>query len=332
MSASSMSAATSSSAGGERRRAPRGGLTWLVASGLLWGTGGLTGRLLGRATGLPALSVACYRLLVGGALIVAFLTLTGRRWPSGRAAWARIAVIGLLAALYQGCYFTAVALTSVSLATLLTIGSAPVLVLVADQVTGRRRIDRLAVGTTALSLAGLALLVGWPSGGFGEKTAAASAGLAVLSAAGFAAVTVIGSRPVAGLDDLAMTGFAFALGGLVLLPAAVAAGGLGFRPAPAALGLLIALGTGPTAVAYTLYFRGLRTAAASTGALLSLLEPLTGTILAAVVLGDRLGIAGIAGAVVLASAVVLTAATRRSAPGPAAGATATSRRNVTDDL
>ena len=108
-----------------------------------------------------------------------------------------------------------------------------------------------------------------------------------------------------------MTGFAFALGGLVLLPAAVAAGGLGFRPGPAALGLLIALGTGPTAVAYTLYFRGLRTAAASTGALLSLLEPLTGTILAAVVLGDRLGIAGIAGAVVLAAAVALTAATRR---------------------
>jgi DME family drug/metabolite transporter len=175
-----MSAATPSRAGGEQRRAPRSGLAWLVASGLLWGTGGLTGRLLGRATGLPALSVACYRLLVGGALIVAFLTLTGRRWPSGRAAWTRIAVIGLLAALYQGCYFTAVALTSVSLATLLTIGSAPVMVLVADQVTGRRRLDRLAVGTTALSLAGLALLVGLPSGGFGESTVAASAGLAVL--------------------------------------------------------------------------------------------------------------------------------------------------------
>jgi drug/metabolite transporter, DME family len=320
MSASHMSAATPARAGGQQRRAPRSGLTWLVASGLLWGTGGLTGRLLGRATGLPALSVACYRLMVGGALIVAFLMLTGRRRPSGRAAWARVAVIGLLAAFYQGCYFTAVALTSVSLATLLTIGSAPVLVLVADQVTGRRRIDRLAVGTTALSLVGLALLVGLPSGGFGESTVLASAGLAVLAAAGFAAVTVIGSRPVDGLDDLTMTGFAFVLGGLVLLPAAVAAGGLGFRPGPAALGLLIALGTGPTAVAYTLYFRGLRTAAASTGALLSLLEPLTGTILAAVVLGDRIGSAGIAGAVVLAAAVAATAATR------------TSRRNVADDL
>jgi DME family drug/metabolite transporter len=98
---------------------------------------------------------------------------------------------------------------------------------------------------------------------------------------------------------------------VALVPAGGAAGGLGFQPGPAALGLLIALGTGPTAVAYTLYFRGLRTAAASTGALLSLLEPLTGTILAAVVLGDRLGLAGIAGAVILAAAVVLTAATRR---------------------
>jgi DME family drug/metabolite transporter len=306
-----MSAATPALTRAQQRGAPRTGLAWLVASGLLWGTGGLTGRLLGQATGLPAMSVACYRLTVGGALIIAFLTLTGRRWPSGRAAWTRIAVIGLLAALFQGCYFTAVALTSVSLATLLTIGSAPVMVLVADQVTGRRRIDRLAAGTTGLSLAGLALLVGLPNGGLSESTVLLSAGLALLSAAGFAAVTVVSSRPVPGLDDLTVTGFAFAAGGLVLLPAAVVAGGLEFRPGPVALGLLAVLATGPTAVAYTLYFRGLRTAAASTAALLSLLEPLTGTILAAVVLGDRLGAAGIAGAAILAAAVALTALTRR---------------------
>ena len=35
-------------------------------------------------------------------------------------------------------------------------------------------------------------------------------------------------------------------------------------PDPVTLGLLAALGTGPTAVAYTLYFRGLRTAPAGT--------------------------------------------------------------------
>ena len=283
---------------------PGTGLLCLVASGLLWGTGGLTGSLLGRVTGLSALSVAACRLSAGGVLIVAFLIVTGRRWPAGRAAWTRIAVIGALAAAYQSCYFIAVSLTSVALATLITIGTAPVIVLGVHRVTGHRT-GRLAPVAACLALTGLGLLVGLPSG-FSETAVLASAGLAVLAAAGFAAVTLIGARPVRGLDDLTVTGFGFTAGGLALMPVAAAIGGLSFRPGPEAVGLLIALGTGPTAVAYTLYFRGLRTAAASTGALLTLLEPLTGTILAAFVLGQRLSATGIAGAAVLAVAVIIT--------------------------
>ena len=114
------------------------GLPYLIGSGLLWGTGGLTGSLLSRVAGLSAISVAACRLTAGGALIVIFLTVTRRRWPDGRAAWTRIAVIGVLAALYQSCYFAAVSLTSVALATLVTIGTAPVLVLGVYRVTGRR--------------------------------------------------------------------------------------------------------------------------------------------------------------------------------------------------
>src|SRR6202021_491271 len=254
-------------------RRPGTGLFYLITSGLLWGTGGLTGSLLTRVAGLSAISVAACRLTAGGVLIVIFLTVTGRRWPAGRAAWTRIAVIGVLAALYQSCYFTAVALTSVALATLVTIGTAPVIVLGVYRVTGR------LVGR-------LAPRVGLPSG-VPETAVLASAGLAVLAAAGFAAVTLTGARPVPGLDDLTVTGFGFTLGGMIVLPLAAAFGGLSFRPGPEAIGLLIALGIGPTAVAYTLYFRGLRRAAASTAAPPALLEPLTGAILAAFVLGQR---------------------------------------------
>jgi DME family drug/metabolite transporter len=242
---------------------------------------------------------------------MAFLVLTSRRrasrrrWPSGRAAWTRIAAIGLLAAVFQSCYFTAVSLSSVSLATLVTIGSAPVIVLAVERARGQRRIGRLAGCATSLALIGLGLLVGLPAGGIPESAVLASAGLAVLAAAGFATLTLISARPVAGLDDLAATGFGFTLGGLILLPVAAVFGRLGFTPSPATLGLLAALGTGPTAVAYTLYFRGLRTAPAGTAAQLSLLEPLTGTVLAALILGDRLGGSGIAGAVILAAALVL---------------------------
>ena len=275
-------------------------MLYLVMSGLLWGTGGLTGTEFGHVTGLSALAVAAYRLLAGGGIIVIF---TGRRWPAGRAAWTRIAVTGLLAAAFQGCYFTAVSLTSVSLATLVTIGGSPVIVQVAERFRGR---SRGAAGATVLALCGLGLLIGLPSGGPGYGAVLVSAGFALLAAAGFATLTLIGASPVPGLDDLTVTGFGFAFGGLALLPLA-AVSGLAFRPGPAAIGLLIALGTGPTAAAYTLYFRGLRGAPAGTAALLALLEPLTATLLAALLLGERLSLPGMAGAALLLAAVVWTA-------------------------
>lgn len=279
----------------------------LMLSGLLWGTGGLIGTLFGQAAGLSALSVAAYRLLAGGGLIVVFLALAGGRRPASRAAWTRIAANGLLSALFQGCYFAAISLTSVSLATLVTIGAAPVIVATAEHARGRRALGRTGLVTMALALAGLGLLTGRPGGGFSEAAILASTGMALLSAVGFAAVTLMGTSPVPDLDELTLNGFGFLLGGLVLLPLAAAlGGGLGFRPTLASAGLLAALAAGPTAAAYTLYFRGLRKASASTAALLTLIEPLTAAVLAAIVLGDRLSGTAITGAVMLLAAVART--------------------------
>jgi DME family drug/metabolite transporter len=295
----------------------------LVLSGVLWGTGGLIGDLFGQAAHVSPLSVAAFRLLTGGGLIVTFLTLTGRRWPAGRAAWIRIAVNGLLSALFQGCYFAAISLTSVSLATLVTIGGTPVIVAIVEHARGRRALGRSGIITIAIALAGLGLLAGFPGGGFSQKAVLASTGMALLSAAGFAAVTLMGTSPVAGLDDLTLNGFGFSLGGMALLPlAAAAGGGLSFRPTLASAGLLAALGIGPTAVAYTLYFRGLRNASASTAALLTLIEPLTAAVLATLVLGNRLSPTGIVGAALLLAAVVRTVQAdsgRRGSPRPEVG-------------
>ncbi|MGI5213737.1 DMT family transporter [Plantactinospora sp. CA-290183] len=300
------------------RRRPTAGLCYLTVAGILWGTGGLTGSLLYRTVDLAPMAVATYRLGIGGAVILAFLAVVGRRWPRHRAAWTRIVVVGLLSALYQASYFGAVALTSVSLATLITIGTAPVLVLAVQAVTGRSRLDRRAVTASCLALAGLGLLVGLPADGFAPVAVLSSAGLALASAAGFATLTLVGVRPVAGLDELATTGLGFTVGGLLLAPFAAAGAGLGFTPGLPALALLVALGTGPTALAYLLYFRGLRTVEAGTAALMALLEPLVGALLAALLLGDRLGPVGLAGAALLGAAVVLAARVPAAAGVPAA--------------
>jgi DME family drug/metabolite transporter len=287
-------------------------ILWLTLSGILWGTGGLFGSMLGKTAGLSPLSVAALRLLAGGALIVILLVVTGRRWPAGRAPWTRIIVTGLLSALFQACYFAAISLTGVSLATLVTIGGTPVIVAVVERITRRRILGRSGVITVVAALAGLGLLVGFPDGGLSEAAMLGGTGLSLVSAAGFAAVTLIGGLPVPGVDDLAVNGYGFLFGGVILLPLAVGTG-FGLRPglnggsALEAAGWLLALGLWPTAVAYVLYYRGLRTAPASTAALLSLLEPLTAAVLAAVFLGDRLSVPGVVGAVILLAAVVRAA-------------------------
>jgi drug/metabolite transporter, DME family len=289
---------------------------FLVLSGVLWGTGGLTGTELARVAGLPAISVAAYRLLVGGSLLTAYL-LVRRRRPAGRAAWTRVVIVGLLSAQFQVCYFLAISLTSVSLATLITIGAAPVIVQVADAVRGSSAGGRRAVAITGVALAGLVLLVGAPGSGFGVTAMLGSTALALAAAAGFAVVSMVATRPVPGLDDLTLTGFAFTVGGAGLTVIAAACGRIAFRLDPASVGLVLALGIGPTAIAYAAYFRGLRVASASTGTLVTLLEPLTAAVLAVLLLGNRLGPAGIAGAVLLGVAVLLATRPRRAPRPPA---------------
>src|SRR6476469_8184525 len=109
--------ATYSSTGSSRDS----GLVFLVAAGLLWGTGGLLGTLLANATGLGPAAVAVYRIGIGGLLLIGVLAATRRPVPRGGAVVRRLVAVGALAAMFQACYFTAVSLTSVSSATLVTI-------------------------------------------------------------------------------------------------------------------------------------------------------------------------------------------------------------------
>ncbi|MEU2176593.1 EamA family transporter [Nocardia sp. NPDC019219] len=307
--------------------AARSGVVHLVGAGFLWGTGGLLGTLVHRATGLPPVSVATCRLAVGGLLLVVLLVGTRRPWPRDPSAWRRIGAVAVLAAVFQAAYFGAVAASSVSLATLITIGVSPVVVAGLEHVTGRQAVDRRRAVTIGIALGGLALLVGAPTGRAGAGALLVGAALAAVAAVAFATVTVLNAAPVPGLDAMTTTGLGFTGGAVLLVPLA-ALGGLTFDPTPAGLALVLMLGLAPTAVAYTLYFRGLAEAGPGIAAVLALLEPLTGAALAAVVLGERLTAPGLIGAALLIVALLLAATAARTADqGPDAASGRRRRRD-----
>ncbi|WP_448059576.1 DMT family transporter [Cellulomonas hominis] len=312
-----------------RRGAPpavrAGDFALVLLGAVLWGTGGLAGSALASGSDLDMLGVATVRLLVGGGLLLVLLAVTGRlrRVVRGRATWRRVVTTGALAALYQGCYFVAVSLTSISIATVVALGAAPVLVAAATAVATRRRPPVRTLAAVGLALVGLVLLVGVSVSGGGRP--ALGVCLALVSAAGFATMTVVNSRPVPGLAPLPLTALSFTLGGVVLAVLCVVTG-LGDHwgtPRGAEGWLLVAyLGLGPTALAYGAYFAGLRTVPATTASLLSLVEPLTATVGAVLLRGEAFGPRSLLGAVLLASAVVVLRPRPARVPGAAAGVTA----------
>ncbi|MDQ1537619.1 MAG: drug/metabolite transporter, family [Actinomycetota bacterium] len=276
----------------------------LVLAGLFWGTGGVTGSALAASSGLPAPAIAAYRLALGGGVLVALLLARRGTPPQSRAAWSRILAVAGLAAVFQCAYFASVAVGSVSAATLITIGSAPIFVVAAQIVRHRRRPSVAVARTVLVGITGLGLLVGAPPAGNTLTGSLAGAGLAALSGAAFAALTLLGRRPLVGVDVQAVTGCGFLVGGLGIAVVMAPFASLEFQPSARNLALLVLLATVPTALGYTLYFRGLRTASAATATVVALLEPLTGTVLAVVLLGDHVTPVGAAGALLLLGSVL----------------------------
>jgi DME family drug/metabolite transporter len=276
---------------------------FLMLAGVLWGTGGLAGALLHMQTSLHPLAVAAYRLLIGGTIATFVLVHTIHRLPRTGAVVRRVLAAGTLLAIFQASYFGAVSMTSVSLATLVSIGSAPVIVAVVTAVRERQLPRPRTSACIALAVAGLALLAGVPSSADGLHTAAGVA-LSLAAGGGFATFTMINRHPVAGLTSGATIGLGLLIGGLLLLPAALTLG-MSLPLTPQVLLTAAFLGAVPTAIAYGSYFVGLRGASPVVAAVTAMLEPLTATVLSIAFFEERLGAIGIAGALLLGLALVL---------------------------
>lgn len=213
----------------------------------------------------------------------------------------RLVVSGVLLAEFQAAYQVAVAQISVSLATLITIGCVPVFVALGTGLRERRWPVPRAALAILVSLIGLALLSGGPAGADGWRTAA-GVGASLLAGGGFAALTLVTARPIHGQH--AVTCVALLFGGLLLVPFALV-DGMAVPFSADALALVGYLGVVPTAVAYGAYFAGLRHTHPTAAALATMLEPLTATVLAVWLHGERLDLAGLAGAVLIAVALAV---------------------------
>jgi DME family drug/metabolite transporter len=289
---------------GVHSAAARRGFLLVVLAGLCWGTSGVSGRIVTERAGLGPLDIAWHRMAIGAVALLVLHLLTRRRRvatsvPLTRGTAVRLLLIGAGLAAYQLAYFAAVATTGVSIATLVALGLAPLLIAVGATVLGHGRPDRGTWLALAVALVGLVLLVGISAGVGSGTTVLLGALLAVGSALGYAVVTLAGGGVPVGIP-VTLAGF---LGGAVLLTPVALVAGLRFTAEPGALAVLLYLGIVPSALAYTLFFTGLRTVPGAVASIVTLLEPLTATVLATAFLGERLAPAALAGGLLVLAAV-----------------------------
>src|SRR4051794_17128056 len=292
------------------RTTPTRGFLLVVLAALSWGTSGIVGHVVADRTGLDPLDIAWHRMAIGAAVLVAahLAVHLARRHDrrhdrarpplTGGLRW-RLVTVGAGLAVYQCAYFAAVATAGVSIATLVSLGLAPLLVAVGSALLGHGRPDRATGGSLTVALAGLVLLVGVSAGGDGGSAVLLGALAAVGCATAYAGVVLLS----AGVPDgVPTTTAGFAAGAVLLTPVALAAG-LDLTTDPLSLALLLYLGAVPTALAYGLFFTGVRAVPAAVASIVTLLEPLTATALAAALLGERLAPTALAGGALMLGAV-----------------------------
>ena len=272
----------------------------VLGAAVLFGTTG-TAQALG-PDGTSPLGVGAVRLAVGGLALLLVLPLVGGSRRAATALWRT--PLGLLAgactALYQVCFFAAVDGAGVALGTLVTIGSGPVFAGLLGAVLLRERPERAWVLATAFCVAGLALL-----SGTGDDVDPVGVLLALLAGLGYAAYTVAAKHLMSrGAHSSEVMASAFGLGGLLLLPVLLTQP-LGWLATPGGLGLAAYLGLVTTTLAYVLFGRGLAVLPAGPVTTLVLAEPLVATALGVGLLGERLALAGVAGAALVLAGLVL---------------------------
>jgi DME family drug/metabolite transporter len=235
------------------------------------------------------------------------------RDPPGSGGWSRSGTAGAGWAVavgiagYQLAFFAAVDATGVAVGTVVAIGSAPALAGLLGHLVDGTPLSARWAACTALATAGVALLV--LAGG--DATVAPGGVLLALVAGASYATYAVGSKRmlVAGHPPEAVMARGFGLAALLLSPVLLVEGG---GPLASGDGLLLALYLGaiPTALAYVLFARGLRSLTAGETATLTLAEPLTATVLGALVLAERPGAVAVVGAGLVLGGLVALAGGR----------------------
>ena len=285
-----------------RKNDPRS-LAMLTLSMVIFGSIGIFRRYIP----LPSAALACFRGFSGALLL--FLTAKVQKKTLNHHIGAKktlwLALTGAVMGFNWIFLFEAYNHTTVATATLCYYMQPTIVMLLSpllfsERLTGKKWL------CVVLSLVGMVLVSGFAEGGI--PPASELKGVAFgLSAAVLYAAVVIMNKKLPGLDAYEKTVIQLLGAALALIPyLLLSRQSFAVTWTSAVVVMLLIVGAVHTGVAYALYFGSMDGLRAQTVALLSYLDPVVALILSALILKERMTVFGIAGAVLIIGAALLS--------------------------
>ncbi|MCX7622417.1 MAG: DMT family transporter [Thermomicrobium sp.] len=285
------------------RREFRDGLLFATVGVLAVSTSAVLIRL---AQGISSFEIAFWRLSIATLVLVPFVLQRGVRQEAARVGWRRLAVYGGVLALHFVAYIGALQLAPVA-HVLPLLYTSTIMLAVLSALLLREPLRRLQLVGIVIVLLGVTVLTGFEPR-LTLRTVLGD-GLALVSAAAYAAYSLIGRRERARLPLFVYATAVYGFAALWVLPLAVGAAlrseGMLDRYDGRVIAALLGLGLIPNTLGHTLYNAAVRRLNAAVTNVIYTQEMTGAIVLAWLVLGEVPSLNAIAGAAVMLAGILL---------------------------
>lgn len=265
---------------------------YIILAGVCWGLTGTLQRLA--PEGASSLTIGSVRMTGAGFLLLIYtllrsgFTVFRRHWD-----WGGLLIAALAQVMYQLCFFSAVRLTGVALGTMIAVGTSPIIAGLLGRFLYREPLTGRWYFSTAVAVLGCSMLV---LGNAAKDIRVDFLGcLLALGASVSYTFVGVGLRRIKGDDPLQAATLIFSLAGLAVLPLLVI-DNTSWMASPHGISIVLVLSVVATILPMYFFAAGVQKIAFGRAYTLSLTEPLTASLLAVFLLGEKMSLISVLGA------------------------------------